>query len=98
MEALIKDPEIQALASSNQQVYINRGQDGEIIIEIMEEIPMDDDATEIPRADQYSQLTDVLRKAGFDIRDERETNTEGGRTREPEEDEDSDSRDLKDEL
>jgi len=99
MEALMNTPEIQALTGNNQQVYLNRGEDGEIIIEILEEIPMDGSASGVPQdemsSEAYSQLTDALRKAGFDVRGEAETNNDGGKAREDDEEE---SRDLRDEL
>lgn len=99
MEALMNTPEIQALTGNNQQVYLNRGEDGEIIIEILEEIPMDGSANGVPQdemsSEAYSQLTDALRKAGFDVRGEAETNNDGGKVRE---DDDEESRDLRDEL
>lgn len=99
MEALMNNPEIQALTGNNQQVYLNRGEDGEIIIEILGEIPMDGSATGVPQdeisSEAYSQLTDALRKVGFDVRGEAETNNDGGKTRDDDEEE---SRGQRDEL
>ncbi|KAG6335197.1 hypothetical protein ID866_3891 [Astraeus odoratus] len=99
MEALIKNPEMQVLTGSNQQVYLNRGEDGEIIIEILEEIPVDSASGAGQgemTSEAYSQLTDALRKAGFDLRVEAEANREGGKTLEQEDDDESG--DLRDEL
>ncbi|KIO06533.1 hypothetical protein M404DRAFT_999170 [Pisolithus tinctorius Marx 270] len=100
MEALMKNPEIQALTGSNQQVYLNRGEDGEIIIEILEEIPMDGSGAGATRNEMspeaYSQLTDALRKAGFDVRDDMEVNSEGGEMHDEEDEEQSHN--LRDEL
>ncbi|KAL4068011.1 hypothetical protein J3A83DRAFT_4097720 [Scleroderma citrinum] len=98
MEALMNNPELQVLTSNNQQVYLNRGDDGEIIIEILEEIPIDGSASGAPQdemsSEAYSQLTDALRKAGFDVRGEAEANSNEGKTH----DDDEESRDLRDEL
>lgn len=72
VEALMKSPEIQELSGNNPQVFLDRGENGEIVIEILEEIPMDgnadgavqDDVT----AEEYARLTDVLRSAIFDLK------------------------------
>ncbi|KAI5980506.1 hypothetical protein EDC04DRAFT_2917905 [Pisolithus marmoratus] len=100
MEALMKNPDIQAFTSSNQQVFLNRGEDGEIIIEILEEIPMDGSGAGVTRneisSEAYSQLTDALRKAGFDVRDDEASNSEGGKTHDEEDEERSHNR--RDEL
>lgn len=102
MEALMKHPAIKTstVTSGNQQAYLNRGEDGEIIIEILEEIPMDGSGAGVTQTEMsseaYSQLTDALRKAGFDVRDDVEANGEGGNVHDEEDEEQSYS--LRDEL
>lgn len=77
IDALMNSPELQGLGfGNNQQVFFDRGENGEIVIEILEEIPMDgndegvvqDDAT----PEEYARLTEVLRNALFDMKREEE--------------------------
>lgn len=99
VEALMKSPEIQGLSGNNPQVFLDRGENGEIVIEILEEIPMDgsgDGTVQDVTADEYARLTDVLRNAVFDMRRGGETEREGDQ--DWEEDEEDESRNTRDEL
>lgn len=101
VEALMKSPEFQNLGGNSPQVFLDRGENGEIFIEILEEIPMDgngDDAVHGDvTAEQYARLTDVLRNAVFDTRHNGGTMKEGDQDGEEEEEEEG-FRDTRDEL
>jgi len=99
VEALMKSPEIQGLGGNNPQVFLDRGENGEIVIEILEEIPMDgngDGTVQDVTAEEYARLTDVLRNAVFDMRRGGETGWEGDQ--DWEEDEEDEARNTRDEL
>ena len=91
VEALMKSPEIQELTGNNPQVFFDRGENGEIVIEILEEIPMEDSEDGIVRGDvtaeEYARLTDMLRNAVFDMKRDGETKRENDQDGEDEEDE-----------
>lgn len=101
VEALMKSPELQGLSGNNPQVFLNHGEDGEIVIEILEEIPMDgngDEAVQLDvTADQYARLADVLRNAVFDMKRDGETQRESDQHLDEGEEEDG-SRNTRDEL
>lgn len=101
VEALMKSPEIQGLNGNNPQVFLNHGENGEIVIEILEEIPMDgngDEAVQVDvTADEYARLADVLRNAVFDMKRDGETKRESDQDLEEGEEEDG-SRNTRDEL
>jgi protein OS-9 len=65
LEALMNSPELQSLSGVNPQVAFGRGQNGEIVIEILEEIPFDDlgelDLQE-RNMDNYAHVAEILRK------------------------------------
>ncbi|KAG1877890.1 hypothetical protein DFJ58DRAFT_740492 [Suillus subalutaceus] len=76
LEALV--PELQSLSGETSQVILGRGQNGEIVIEILEEIPLDDlgesDLQE-RNTDDYAHITEIIRKAGYqlnELKDEKE--------------------------
>lgn len=75
IEALLNNPELQSLSGENPQVVFGRGQNGEIVIEILEEIPFDDlgesDLQE-RNMDNYAHIAEILRKAGQQSTDEKE--------------------------
>ncbi|KAG9318803.1 hypothetical protein JVU11DRAFT_904 [Chiua virens] len=100
VEALMKSPELQELSGNHPQVFLDRGENGEIIIEILEEIPMDSNGDGAAESDvtveEYERLTDMLRNAGFDVKNDGETkreNDEGGGDRD-----EPDARYMRDEL
>ncbi|KAF8447586.1 hypothetical protein L210DRAFT_958266 [Boletus edulis BED1] len=101
VEALMKSPDLQALGGNNPQVFFDRGENGEIVIEILEEIPMEGSGDGAVQGDvtaeEYAQLRDALRNAVFDMRRDRETEGEGDQNWEEEEDEEG-SRNTRDEL
>lgn len=101
VEALMKSPEMQELSGNNPQVFLDRGENGEIVIEILEEIPMDGSGDGAVQGDvtaeEYARLTDVLRSAIFDFKREGETEEESDQDWEDEENEDE-SRNTRDEL
>lgn len=98
VEALMKSPEIQGLGGNNPQVFLDRGENGEIVIEILEEIPIDGNADGTVHGDvtaeEYARLTDVLRNAVFEMKRSGETEREGNQ----EEGEEDESRNKRDEL
>ncbi|KAG2157337.1 hypothetical protein DEU56DRAFT_764059 [Suillus clintonianus] len=102
VEALINSPELQSLSGENSQVVLGRGQNGEIIIEILEEIPLDDlgepDLQE-RNVDNYAHIVESLRKAGYQLnepKDEKEQDHD--EVREGQGEESEKSRERKDEL
>lgn len=102
VEALMKSPEIQGLSGNNPQVFLDRGENGEIVIEILEEIPMDGNGDGVVQGDvtaeEYARLTDVLQNAIFDMRRrDGETVREGDQDWEAGEEEEE-SRNTRDEL
>ncbi|KAG2041710.1 hypothetical protein BDR03DRAFT_990735 [Suillus americanus] len=79
LEALVNSPELQSLSGENSQVVFRRGQNDEIVIEILEEIPFDDlgepDLQE-RNMDNYAHIEEILRKAGYqlnELKEEKET-------------------------
>ncbi|KAF9227518.1 hypothetical protein BS17DRAFT_877747 [Gyrodon lividus] len=86
IEAVMKTPEIQALTGNNPKVFLDRGENGEVVIEFLEEIPMDGSADGAAESDmtpeEYAHLTNVLRKAVFDMKGEAETKMENDRNKE----------------
>ena len=98
VEALMKSPEFQELNGNNPQVFFDRGENGEIVIEILEEIPMDDNGDAAVQhdvtAEEYARLTDMLRNALFDMKRDGETMMENDQDEEDEEG----SRNTRDEL
>ena len=98
VEALMKSPEIQGLGGTNPQVFLDRGENGEIVIEILEEIPMDGSGDGTVQGDvsaeEYARLTDVLRNAVFDMKRGGVTEREGDQDWE----EEDESRNTRDEL
>ncbi|KIJ68993.1 hypothetical protein HYDPIDRAFT_23859 [Hydnomerulius pinastri MD-312] len=100
VEALMNSPEIQAFVGTNQQVFLDRGENGEIVIEILEEIPMDGSTDGRAQGDltpdEYTHWTDVLRKAGFDVKGDAETKREEDHS--GEEGDEGESRNTRDEL
>lgn len=101
VEALMKSPEIQGFSGNSPQVFLNQGENGEIVIEILEEIPMDgngDGAVQVDvTAEEYARLTDVLRNAVFDMKRDGKTKGESGQDWEEEEEEEG-FRNTRDEL
>lgn len=101
IEALIKSPEAQGLSGNNPQVFLNHGENGEIVIEILEEIPVDgngDEAVHVDvTAEEYAHLTDVLRNAVFDMKRDGERKRGGDQDWE-EEEEEEEPRKTRDEL
>jgi len=101
VEALMKSPEIQGLGGNNPQVFLDRGENGELVIEILEEIPMDGSGDGMVQGDvsaeEYARLTDVLRNAVFDMKRGGETEREDDQDWD-EEDEEDESRNTRDEL
>ncbi|KAF9246189.1 hypothetical protein BU15DRAFT_70301 [Melanogaster broomeanus] len=90
MDALKKEPEMQALTGNNQQVFLDRGENGEVFIEILEEISMDSSPDEAAQGgvtpEEFARLTDVIRKAVSDVKggaepEEENSNEEGGNER-----------------
>ncbi|OAX43539.1 hypothetical protein K503DRAFT_765756 [Rhizopogon vinicolor AM-OR11-026] len=69
MDALMDTPEFQSLSGENAQVVFGRGENGEIVIEILEEIPFDNIGGEERNAGNYADLTELLRKAGYQLKD-----------------------------
>jgi protein OS-9 len=75
LEALMNSPELQSLSGENPQVVFGRGQNGEIVIEILEEIPFDDlGESDLQERDMdtYAHIADILRKAGHQSTEEKE--------------------------
>jgi protein OS-9 len=72
VEALMNSPEFQSLSGENAQVVFGRGENGEIVIEILEEIPLDslggDPGLQERDMDNYADLTELLRKAGYQLK------------------------------
>ena len=101
LEVLMNSPEIQGLTGNNPQVFFDRGENGEIVIEILEEIPMDGNEDGTVQGDvtaeEYARLTEVLRNAVFDMRRGAETERAGDQHWE-EEGEEEESRYARDEL
>ncbi|KAG2116768.1 uncharacterized protein F5147DRAFT_769126 [Suillus discolor] len=102
LEALMNDPELQSLSGENAQVVFARGQNGEIVIEILEEIPFDDlgesDLQERD-ADNYAHIAEFLQKAGHQLnkpKDEKEQ--EDDEVRDSQGEESEKFRERKDEL
>ncbi|KAH0827071.1 hypothetical protein J3R83DRAFT_4756 [Lanmaoa asiatica] len=101
VETLMKSPEIQGLSGNNPQVFLESGENGEIFIEILEEIPMDGDGDGAAQGDvtaeEYARLTDVLRNAVFDMKRDGEAKRESDQDWEQKEQEEE-SRSSRDEL
>jgi len=73
VDALMHSPEFQSLSGENAQVVFARGENGEIIIEIVEEIPLDtlggEPGLQEGNKDNYADLTELLRKFGHQSKD-----------------------------
>lgn len=99
LEALLNNPELQSLSGENPQVVFGRGQNGEIVIEILEEIPLDDlgesDLQE-RNMDNYAHIAEILRKASQQSTDEKEQ--EDDEVRDGQGEESEKFRERKDEL
>ncbi|KAG1768357.1 hypothetical protein EDD22DRAFT_872805 [Suillus occidentalis] len=99
LEALLNNPELQSLSGENPQVVFGRGQNGEIVIEILEEIPLDDlgesDLQE-RNMDNYAHIAEILRKASQQLTDEKEQ--EDDEVRDGQGEETEKFRERKDEL
>jgi protein OS-9 len=78
VDALMNTPEFQSLSGENAQVVFGRGENGEIVIEILEEIPLDNIGGEERNADNYADLTELLRKAGYQLKNGGEKEQEDG--------------------
>jgi protein OS-9 len=82
VEALMNSPEFQSLSGENAQVVFGRGENGEIVIEILEEIPLDslggDPGLQERDMDNYADLTELLRKAGYQLKHGDEMEQEDG--------------------
>lgn len=82
VEALMNTPEFQSLSDENTQIVFGRGENGEIMIEILEEIPLDD-VSEDPglqerNMDNYADLTELLRKGSYQLKDRDEKGQQDG--------------------
>ncbi|KAG2349663.1 hypothetical protein BDR05DRAFT_994670 [Suillus weaverae] len=62
LEALMDRPELQSLGENPQVVFV-RGQNGEIVIDIVEEIPIDDLGEQGRNADNYAHIAEIIQKA-----------------------------------
>ncbi|KAH7889304.1 hypothetical protein F5I97DRAFT_1947704 [Phlebopus sp. FC_14] len=98
LEALTKNSEMFKALAGNQQVFFDRGENGEVVIEIVEEIPMEGSADGAAHGEmspeEYARLASMLRKAGFDVKGEAETKNDDGKERAG----GDESRNTKDEL
>lgn len=102
LEALMNSPELQSLSGENPQVVFGRGQNGEIVIEILEDIPFDDlgeaDSQE-RNMDNYAHIAEILRKAGHQLVDPKDENEqEDDEVRDGQGEDLENSRERKDEL
>ncbi|KIJ16810.1 hypothetical protein PAXINDRAFT_98609 [Paxillus involutus ATCC 200175] len=97
VEVVLKAPELQALTSNNRKVYLDGDENGGVVIEILEEIPMDgggDGAAQNDITDEeFAHLTDALRKAVLSVKGEAETKEDNRKSEEGES-----SRNTRDEL
>ncbi|KIK99300.1 hypothetical protein PAXRUDRAFT_132388 [Paxillus rubicundulus Ve08.2h10] len=100
VEVVLKAPELQALTSNNRKVYLDGDENGGVVIEILEEIPMDgggDGAVQNDITDEeFAHLTDALRKAVQGVKGESDTKEDNRGSEEGEEGESS--RNTRDEL
>jgi len=101
VEALMKTPEFQSLSGENAHVMLGRGENGEVVIEIVEEIPLDDFDGEpgLPEGNMnnYAEFAELLRKAGYQLRDGNEKEQEDGEAMEGQ-GESEESRERREEL
>ncbi|EGN95410.1 hypothetical protein SERLA73DRAFT_186387 [Serpula lacrymans var. lacrymans S7.3] len=108
LEAILSSPELQALSGENPQVFIERtGENGEFVLEIVEEIPLDEfaeagDANVREGELDIAHLADVLRKAGIEVKGGKEKDSaskaKSKRVQEEEGEKEDESRQGKDEL
>ncbi|KAG2078086.1 hypothetical protein BDR04DRAFT_1000067 [Suillus decipiens] len=79
LEALMNSPELQSLSGENPQVVFARGQNGEIVIEILEEIPFDDPAGAERERDMedYARIAEIVRQQINKLKEEDEEVREG---------------------
>ncbi|KAG1756545.1 uncharacterized protein EDB91DRAFT_1093253 [Suillus paluster] len=102
MEALMNSPEFQSLSGENSQVVLGRGQNGEIIIDILEGIPLgnlgEPDLQE-RNIDNYAHITEFLRNAGYQLNEQTdEKDQEDGEAMEDHGEEPEQSHKSRDEL